>query len=450
MSGSAIFYLWAANNHFLILLLNDIFASMKKIPIPTLFMMLAVPFVLVTGILMTKSRAPVGVPACYKEVVCDAAQIFDATKIKQLQDAHKTLLDQYDIDLRILIGNLSAAETINYFKATKIGEHSKTRNGALLMVDPQSALVRFHASPTLHEIYSDDFISYIEGQQMQPFFKAAKVSQGIVTTAGMVVTRTQDAMAGKPFVAADYAAVVNRLIGDQKQTPAVPDIQRPMEIVSDYERMMVMGDTSYDAVIYSKASKNFRFNSPITDAQLKGQIKIRHDCSLYKEVILHTGLAAVLYNVNQRQCSPYFLVMENGAWRIDLPTMAKHIRVNNRNEWSMDLSKPFIYADAFLDWTFDKSGIPHPLPPMRWGLLIESDYDARVTYIKKIYDNSPASQMPLNERDVILKWGDISNPTREDVEKSMETAVEGQKINLLLWRNGQRFAVDIAAPPPLK
>lgn len=451
MKGSACYR--SSNNHFLILRLNDIFIFMKKISVPTLFIMLAIPFIVVCGALMSKPRTPVGVPPCYKETVCDKVQILDAAKIKQLEYYHQTLMAQYDIDLRFLTGTITAAETINYYKAAKIGEKSKTKNGALLMIDPQSALLRFHASSGLRDVYDENFVSYLENQQMVPFFKADKVSQGIVVTGEMIVARTTDAFAGKPFVAVDYRDAVTRLLGDQSQpqkNTVATDMQRPAEVVSAYQRMLTMGDTSYDSPVYSKASRAFRMTSSAMPKDLQAEVQFHQNCNIYKEVVLHTGLAAMLYDVTQRQCSPYLLVMENGAWRIDLPSMAKHIRTNPQKEWSMDLTTPFIYADAFLDWTFDKVGVPHPLPPMRWGVLIESDYNAHVTYIKKIYDNTAASKMPIQERDVILKWADLSNPTREDVEKSMQNTPEGQQISVSLWRNGQRFAVDIIAPPPLK
>jgi hypothetical protein len=439
--------IFAHSNDFIIL------GSMKKIPISTLFIMLAVPFIVVTGFLMTKSKPPLGAPKCYKELICDTAQILDASKLKHLEDNHKNLLDQYDIDLRVLVGNMSAGETVNYFKAAKIGDQSKEKNGALLMVDPQSALVRFHASPSLRKIYTDGFVSYLEVQQMNPFFENGKVSLGIVATSDVVTTRVNDAAAGKPFVAADYSATaVQTATGKtspKTDAPAQPDIQRPTEIVSDYHRVLVMGNTAYDLPIYSRASKISRMNAPQTVEQMNLELKLHQPCSIYKEVVLSTGLAALLYDASQRQCSPYFLVFENGAWRLDFPAMAKYIRINKAREWSLDMKAPSMYTDALLDYQFDQNGVPHPLPPMRWGLLVDSDVNARVTYIKKIFDKTPAAEMQLKEQDVLLKWDSISNPTHADIEKSMESAGGGQKINILLWRNGQRYTLDIVAPPRL-
>ncbi len=406
----------------------------------------------------TKPRMPVGVPPCYREAVCDSLQILNAEKLKQLDDVHKTLVDQYDIDLRVLTSNMAAAGTINYVKASQLGEKSKSAQGVLLMIDPQSALVRFYATAGLRKIYNDEFISYLESQQMMPFFKAGKISQGIVDTDKIILQRAQEAMAGKPFDAKVYQALSKQILAaDQQATQAAtPDdplraanVQRPTEIVSEYHRMLMMNNGHYDLPIYSQSSKIFRRNNPVTTEQMQSELLAHKVCNIYKEVILDEGLAALLYDVSQRFCTPYFLIFEDWAWRLDLAATANYIQVDAKQEWHLDMKRPTVYADTLLDWQFDKNGTPHPMPPMRWGLLIDSDLAARVTYIKKIYDHSAAEKMPLREKDVILEWGGIQNPTHLDVEKSMADSENGQKISVKLWRKGQKINTEIEAPPRL-
>ena len=429
---------------------------MKKIPVSTIFVLLAVPFVVVAGfMMMSKPRIPVGVPACYLDAVCDSLQILNAEKIKQLEDYHKASLDQHDIDLRILTSNMPAAGTINYVKASKIGSNSKSGQGVLFMIDPQSALIRFYATVNLREIYNDEFTSFLETNQMMPFFKAGKISQGIVETDKIILQRAEDAKSGKAFDPKAYQAKATHVLNAGNQavstTPVdplrAPNIQRPTEIVSEYLRMLMMNNSSYDLPIYSQASKTFRRNNPLTPAQMQSELAAHKVCNIYKEVILDEGLAAVLYDIHQRHCSPYFLVFENGGWKMDIPTTVNRILIDAKQGWYLDMARPTVYANTLLDWQFDKSGVPHPMPPMRWGLLIDSDVAARVTYVKKIYDNTSATKIPLQEKDVILQWGGIQNPTHADVEKSMVDSDGGQKIPALIWRKGQKMTVEIVAPP---
>jgi hypothetical protein len=429
---------------------------MKKIPVSTIFVLLAVPFVVVAAfMMMSKPRIPVGVPACYLDAVCDSLQILNAEKIKQLEEYHTTSLDQHDIDLRILTSNMAAAGTINYVKASKIGSNSKSGQGVLLMIDPQSALIRFYATTGLRGIYNDEFTSFLETNQMVPFFKAGKISQGIVETDKIILKRAEDAKAGKAFDARAYQAIATMLLNAENQavptTPIdplrAPNIQRPTEIVSEYLRVLMMNNSSYDLPIYSQASKTFRRNHILTKDQMQSELLAHKVCDIYKEVILDEGLAAVLYDINQRHCSPYFLVFENGGWKMDIPTTVNHILIDAKQEWYLDMIRPTVYANTLLDWQFDKNGVPHPMPPMRWGLLIDSDLAARVTYVKKIYDNTTDTKIPLQEKDVILEWGGLKNPTHVDVEKSMVDSDGGQKINVLLWRQGHKITVEILAPP---
>ena len=76
-----------------------------------------------------------------------------------------------------------------------------------------------------------------------------------------------------------------------------------------------------------------------------------------------TGQRAVIrYSVDARQCTPWFLVVEQARWRLDLATAQRALRFGSGNAWhfaagAAGASHPYTYA--FADWRFDHNGYPH-------------------------------------------------------------------------------------------
>ena len=435
---------------------------MKHISISTLFVMLAVPFVVIGGGMLFKDRTPPHVPSCYKERICDTASVLapDATeKLRQYQDK---LLDQYDIDMRVVTGPMSPSDTLQVFNGAKIGKKSKSKRGALLLIDTENNLARFQATPGLDKVYTNEFVSYIERDQMAPFFPENKVADGIIITTGLILSRAQEATEKKEFDPTEMPPPkeMARSIGTAPPREATPPVvmppvapkpASPLEaVVLEYHKTLLLRNAASDLSLFSEGTKASFKQIPRTIPQIDAAWRIYKDCRVYKNNVLTNGLGVVLFDITQRQCAPYFLVQENGVWKLDLATRNNHIHYNARNEWYLDMKKPLLYADGLLDWSFNKDGLPLPMKKMRWGLLVQTDHEAHVTYIKKVYDNTPASiNLPFQVLDVILEWDGMASPSAEKVIENMNKAAAGQKIHVLFWRNGQKLSSDIQAPPAL-
>ena len=76
------------------------------------------------------------------------------------------------------------------------------------------------------------------------------------------------------------------------------------------------------------------------------------------EVRLQGNYGVVRYELSKRQCSPYFLQRENGAWKLDLTMMSDAIRFNHKNQWHFAMNVDHPYGFAFSDWRFDQHGFP--------------------------------------------------------------------------------------------
>ena len=419
----------------------------------------------VGGAIFFFSQEQNGHMLCYKDLVCDSQEILGKDKLIEVERYHTALLNQYDIDLRVMTGSLSTAQIIKLFKDAEIGERSKTRKGVLLVIDEKLNSVRFEISAGLDAVYTDSFVSFIQRNQMIPFFKANQVGNGILATTELIVNRAQQAEKGAEFIplsqlpqnlAIGAGAQASANIGTGYETPeekgnkisAIKNGLSPLDIVALYHQSLGEGNSAYNLPIFSQASQQVRKNWVITPAQMQNELNTFKNCNVFKEVILEEkGLAAVLYNVDQRQCSPYLFVLEEGEWRIDLITMMNSIRFNVSNEWHLDLKKSIPHADVFDDWNFNHNGYPFPMKKMRWGMTVETDRREDITIIKKIYPNSPVSSLPLKENDIILDWNGIQKPSYKDVISSMDKLESNEKVKINLLRDGQKLNIEILAPP---
>ncbi|QQG35245.1 MAG: TPM domain-containing protein [Micavibrio aeruginosavorus] len=409
---------------------------------------------------------------CHKDLVCDSAGVFTEQQMKDLETYHAALREQYDIDYRIMvadnIGDLSAYAA-KIFASAEIGQHSKSRKGMFLLLDPAQDQVRLEISAGLDAVYTDGFVAYLQQRQMVPFFQANRVADGILATTEMIVTRAQDAEAGKEFIAPEQlpdnlsigaGAKTQAHIGSGYQQPqptaASPSTplshgMSPEQVVAAYHYALSQNMGSPDLDIYSSETREMKKTWVVTPAQMRNELNAYRKCDIDQTAYIKDNtLAVVRYKVDQRQCAPYFLVMEDGAWRLDFRTMMENIRFNVSNEWHFDMSRPLPYADAFADWDFNKNGYPFPQRKLRWGINVNTDYRKDITTIHKIFPDTPAASMGLREGDIILRWDGIKKPDHKKIVKSMDALEDGETLTVEVIRDGQPLTFNLKAPPKVK
>lgn len=136
---------------------------------------------------------------------------------------------------------------------------------------------------------------------------------------------------------------------------------QPADVVDAYIDAMRQHDASPDLDIYSAATKDMLRNWHVNNAQMDNVVRDHKTCSAPDSYANQAGTHAVVrYGVDERLCNPYFLVMEDGAWRLDLTMMQSGIRFNNKNQWHFVMSAKHPYWFAFADWRIDDNGFPHP------------------------------------------------------------------------------------------
>ena len=308
--------------------------------------------------------------------VDDRATLFSEAQRRHIGQYHAALRDAHDIDYRVLaLGDGGDIDWTahRYFEDTGVGELSANGRGLLLVIDTGLDRVRLEVSTSLEGVYTDAFVAYIQNRQMVPFFQADRVADGILATTELIVTRAQDADAGKAFAPPMPArsmgggAATAARIGTaddpaeeyKRQTHEIDAAgSAPLEVVEAYHQAMATRDARPDLPFYSADTRRMLQNWVVTPAQMDNIVRTYRMCGAGM-VRVRTDLAVVRYDVGQRQCAPYFLRREDGEWKLDFGAASSAIRFNHQNQWRFQMPVTHEYRFAFEDWRIDGSGFPH-------------------------------------------------------------------------------------------
>ena len=132
----------------------------------------------------------------------DRADLLDDPGRERIIAYHGRLLDEHDIDYRVLtVRAVPQIERLAHeqFAGLEVGGASRSGRGLLLVIDPESDRVRLEVSAALEGVYTDAFVAYLEHRQMVPFFRQGRIGDGILATSELIFARAQEAEAGQAF-----------------------------------------------------------------------------------------------------------------------------------------------------------------------------------------------------------------------------------------------------------
>lgn len=401
------------------------------------------------------------------QTLYDTVGLLSDQQIQILGEYHAKLLEEHDIDYRVLVyAGSSDIDTYanEQFTTLTVGEHSQSGRGLLLVINPAQDRVRMEVSAGLEGVFTDAFIAYIQQRQMVPFFRSRRVAAGIMATTELMFTRAQEAVAGSEFsppmesfstgggagTGAMLGAGRDESFAGQSDHTNIPGIigNSPEQIVALYHAAMRERNARPDLAIYSQATKQMMANWTVTPAQMDNLAKTYAKCRIDRVFVLN-AYAVVRYPIEQRQCAPYFLVQEDAQWKLELTHMMTTIRFNHRNEWRFDKGYPLVYKFGFADWNFDRNGFPHSVAKLRWYLGVHTR-DDKWTYVDWVGEGSPAEQLGLQVGDVILQWDELERPSNIDVSRKMAEVPEGRTVRVVVARGEQKHILEGKAPDKVR
>jgi uncharacterized protein len=206
---------------------------------------------------------------------------------------------------------------------------------------------------------------------MRPFFRSGRIVDGILATTEMLITRARHARNNAGFYgeawhaqSAGAGATADAQIGEGYIRPGSSDEdilpgRAPMETVESYIEAMRRHNMRPDLSLYTADTREMLADWVTTTAQADNVVRTQQQCAAEPARISPDGqLAVIRYPIEQRQCAPWFVRYEQGAWRLDLNAMQQAIRFGRSNAWHMAGDGNHPYRFAFKDWQFDQNGYP--------------------------------------------------------------------------------------------
>ncbi len=305
--------------------------------------------------------------------VYDQANLFSEGQFRNLDLIHLELLLNHGIDYAVLThtgtGDIERF-ALDRFAELEVGEKSQAGHGLLLVIDPEQDEVRLEVSQSLEGVYVDAFIAYVEQRQMVPFFQENRIADGVQATTELIVQRAIRARQNLGFEGEAWApaamgagATTQASIGSGYDAPSAPEMdsvngKTPLQVVHTYIEAMQNRNANPDLSIYSAETRQMLSKWVVTPAQMDNVASSYRKCPV-AQLRLQDQYAVFRYPVKQRRCAPWFLVREDGEWRLDLTMMQKAIRFNTENEWRFVQPETHQYQFAFDDWERDRNGFPH-------------------------------------------------------------------------------------------
>lgn len=313
----------------------------------------------------------------HRDLLDDGASLLNNDQAEQLAGYHAKILEAFNIDYRIITtakaGDLNLF-TAKRFAALKVGSLSSGGHGLLLVIDKSANRVRLEVGRSLEGSYTDGFVSFIEREQMVPFFRDSRIADGILATTELIVARYYEAgkniafdpalhRGAEPSTGAGASTAAQIGVKTKTTDYGSQDVSAanntPQSVVDAYLKAMANYNANPSLPIYTDASKQMMKKWRVTKGQMRNIYNTYKKCTIDR-IKSQGNYAVVRYLVNQRQCSPYFFKLEDDAWKLDLTVMMKGIRFNHKNAWRLDaknLNRSYIFA--FTDWKFDKNGFPY-------------------------------------------------------------------------------------------
>jgi hypothetical protein len=321
-------------------------------------------------------------PACSKtgdqEFISDKAGLLDEQARQNIIVYHRALLKDFNIHLKAVILtqpssdiNRDAAELFG-----SLGNKTGRARGLLFLIDPIGKQVRIEVGYDLEGIFPDGFVSYIEREQMIPFFQQAKVGEGILATEELFIARAQRSAAGEPYdpnvelgrlshlsggggartrVDIGHGPIVKTAVNDSN---AYLPQHTPIDSLTVYMRLLRNKIKDPDLALYTPETRKFLSRWVVTDAQQENELSRLERASIDR-VLIAGNKAVIRFPSGQRTMPPYFLEKNGSGWAFDFAAMNNLIRMNHKNMWHF-VSRDHPYMFGFADWRFDLNGYPIP------------------------------------------------------------------------------------------
>jgi hypothetical protein len=324
-----------------------------------------------------------------------AGEVFVLDRADLVHDESRDRMNQTleallrDTDIEILAISMPSLEgqaigrfTEELFESWEVGDRTRANRGVLLVVAAEEERVRLAVSYELESIFTDTFISFIEHEQLVPYFESKMVGEGIEATVELLARRAYERIRGQAYdplesrpevggyraggagVETDVDLDGRPLVEAAPVEASLEDYLGPQPTPAEaWERFLEVNrrrikDASLG--LYDEATRAHLRTRPHTDAAQQHVVDLYDDRS---PTIREESDRAVIFFPEDPDhlLAPWFFRRRADGWQLDGAVLPRLINYNHRNQWRFkSLDHPYMFA--FHDYRFDQHGFAthHP------------------------------------------------------------------------------------------
>jgi uncharacterized protein len=313
--------------------------------------------------------------------IADDAAIVSPESSERMDDLLGALLRDADVELvaatrRTLNEAPITERTTELFERWKVGDRSRGNRGVLLLIAAEEQLVRLEVSYGLEGILTDAFVSYVEHEQMVPYFARGRVGEGVEASVELVAGRLFEGILGSAY---DPRREDPADVGGFRSGGAGADTRVPLNGESPPEAPAA--DASARARYAAQPTPELAWERflelnrrrikdtglGIYDSEARAIVR-RMNTNAGQDHIARTyGEAAATIRVKGDQAAvvflddpdhllaPWFFHRTRSGWQFDGSMFPDIIGYNHRNQWHF-LNTDHSYMFAFADFRLDRHG----------------------------------------------------------------------------------------------
>lgn len=279
-----------------------------------------------------------------------------------------------------LEGRAIAEYANRLFDEWKVGDRSRGNRGLLLVVAEAERQVRLEVSYGLEGMLTDAFVSYVEHEQMIPYFQRGRLGEGIEATVELVAGRVYERILGRSY---DPSLAQPGDIGGYRSGGAGAETEVPLdggdspvpEPATDPLRARFAAQATPQAA-WARFLELNRRRIKATDlgiyddraraivGRTNSNAGQDHIAGLYSDesytIRVEGDRAAVVFlDDSNHLLAPWFFHRTAEGWQLDGSMYPDVIGYNHRNQWFFR-RRDHPYMFAFEDFSFDRHGFGYP------------------------------------------------------------------------------------------
>ncbi len=314
------------------------------------------------------------------EFVFDYARLVPAESVERMNQLLGALLKDTDIEIiatavESLDGEPITAYSNRLFERWKVGDATRGNRGLLVVIASEEEEVRLEVSYALEGIFTDAFISYIEHEQMVPYFQRGHVGEGIEATVELMARRAYEGIRGQAY---DPSAETPPTIGGFRSGGGGADTEVPLDgepapdpkpaddPIRSYFAAQATPEAAWERFLELNRRRIKATDLEIYDDAAKRLLRVNSSAGQDHIARLYDGATPTIRREGKRAAvvflddpdnllAPWFFHRTGSGWQLDGSMYPDVIGYNHVNQWFFR-RRDHAYMFAFADFTFDRHG----------------------------------------------------------------------------------------------